>query len=399
MPAGLTADGYFAKTTDEFLDDINDSQKASINAGLNLSSATPLGQINGIIAAKLGELSDQMRAVYSAFYPSSASARSLDNVCSITGTKRNAASKSILSLVTVNIDDGFSAAPGEMVAAVAGDPVRRFVNKDVVENTSGMTNDFSVNFEAEVAGAVECLSGQLTSIAEPLSGWNSVINPTDAVVGDEIDTDSQLRIRREQELAGGSTTADGIRTDVLQNEDLGVTFCRVLSNDTDATDSNGLPPHSVEVIARGPDAPTSEDDQALADQIWESKAGGVQAFGTDSKTVTDDQGNEYDVGFTRPTIVPVYLEIDITIDATKYPEDGDDQLAEALVDFGDENYQPGDDPIAERLKSVAFSIPGIIDVPELRLGFTVSPVGTTNLTVAIREIAELDSSRILVTHV
>lgn len=399
MPSGLTTDGYFAKTTQEFLDDINDSQKAAINPGLNLSSATPLGQINGIVAAKLGDLSDMMRAVYSAFYPSSASGRSLDSVCSITGTLRHSATKSQLSAVTVNLNAGFSAAAGEMVAAVDGDPTRRFVSTELAENTGGSAADFSINFEAETAGAVECLAGQLTVIAQPLSGWNSVTNPTDAVVGDEIDTDAQLRIRREQELAGGSTTADGIRTDILQNEDLGVTFCRVLSNDGDTTDVNGLPPHSVEVIARGPDSPTSDDNQALADQIWASKGGGIRAYGTASEIVVDSQENAYSVGYTRPTLKNTYIEIDVVIDTNLYPEDGDDQIKEALADFGDDNYQPGDDVIAERLKAVAFTVAGVTDVSALRLGFSASPSGTANLSIAIREIAALDTSRVLVTQV
>jgi len=396
--AGLTDDGLVIKTTDEILGEINEQQQADINPGLNLSSATPLGQINGITAAKLGEIWDVLRAVHMSMYPASASGRSLDNVCSFTGTKRHDAVKSQLAAVVVNLDDGFSAAAGELIASVAGDPTRRFVNVDAVENTSGITDDFDVNFEAETAGAVPCLAGQLTVIAESLSGWNSVTNPTDAIEGDPIDSDPVLRLRREQELAGGSTTPDAIRSDILKNDDLGVTFCRVLSNERDVTDSNGLPPHSFEVIARGPDSPTDEDNEALCDQILASKPGGIQAYGSASKTRTDAQGNEYSIGYTRPTIKDTYLEIDVEVN-DNYPADGDDQIAAALVAVGDDNYQPGDDVIAERLKAAVFMVVGVTDVSALRLGFSASPSGTTNLAIGIREIAALDTSRVLVTQV
>jgi hypothetical protein len=272
------------------------------------------------------------------------------------------------------------------------------VNVDAVSNSSGITDDFDVNFEAETAGPVPCLAGQLTVIAESLSGWNSVTNPTDAIEGTGIDSDPVLRLRREQELAGGSTTPDAVRSDILKNDSLGVTFCRVLSNESDAVDGNGLPGHSLEVIARGPDSPADADNEALCDQILASKPGGIQAYGTATKVRTDAQGNEYTIGYTRPTIKNTYLEIDIKIN-DDYPADGDDQVAAALVAVGDDNYQPGDDVIYERLKAAAFSVVGVTDVTALRLGFSASPSGTTNLAVGVREIAALDTSRVLVTQV
>lgn len=396
--AGLSSTGLTIKTTDEVLDEINTEMRATISAGLNLSSASVLGQINGIMAAKFAELWEVARAVYSAFDPDASTGASLDRLSAVTGTVRQAATKSRVT-ATVNIDDGFSQAAGALVAHVNGDPARRFVSAETAANSSGVAANVSVAFEAETAGAVECLAGQLTVIAEPVTGWNSITNAADATVGLETDTDSQLRVRRRDELAGGSHTTDAIRTDLLQNESLGVIFARVLENDTDTTDANGVPRKSIEAIVYGPASPTSDDDQALAEALWAAKPAGIRAYGTTSKTVTDEQGNEHAVSFTRPTLKNVYLEIDIVVDADEYPVDGDDQVAAALVAVGDDNYQPGDDVIAERIKAAAFAVDGVLDVSALRLGFTASPVGTANLSIALREIADLDSARVVVTHV
>ena len=396
--AGLSSTGLTIKTTDEVLDEINTEMRATISAGLNLSSASVLGQINGIMAAKFAELWEVARAVYSAFDPDAATDASLDRLSAVTGTVRQAATKSRVT-ATVNIDDGFSQAAGALVAHVNGDPARRFVSAETAANSSGVAANVSVAFEAETAGAVECLAGQLTVIAEPVTGWNSITNAADATVGLETDTDSQLRVRRRDELAGGSHTTDAIRTDLLQNESLGVIFARVLENDTDTTDANGVPRKSIEAIVYGPASPTSDDDQALAEALWAAKPAGIRAYGTTSKTVTDEQGNEHTVSFTRPTLKNVYLEIDIVVDADEYPVDGDDQVAAALVAVGDDNYQPGDDVIAERIKAAAFAVDGVLDVSALRLGFTASPVGTANLSIALREIADLDTGRVVVTHV
>lgn len=397
MAAGLDATGLTIKVQAEILDEINAEQREQISPGLNLSSASVLGQINGIMSAKLAELWEVARAVYSAFDPDAAVGASLDRLAAITGTVRQAATKSTVD-VTVNLDDGFSALAGTMIANVLGDPSRRFVNVATVSNSSGIAANVAASFEAETAGAVPALAGTLTDITEPLTGWNSITNAADAELGLEIDTEAQLRARRREELAGGTQTADAIRTDILQNDALGVLFCRVLVNDTEETDANDVPPHSIEVIAYGPPSPSGSDNQALADAIRQAKPAGIRAYGTTLVTSYDDQNNAYEIGLSRPTLKPVYLEIDISVDDTLYPSDGDDQVIAALVAI-DAFYQPGSDVIAERIKAAAFAVDGVLDVTALRLGFAASPVGTANLTVAIREQGELDTARVVVTHV
>lgn len=395
MAFELTDAGVTIQTVDEIRDELNQQLWADINPGLNLSTTSALGQVVAIFADKCREMQEMTRAVYESRNPDGATGASLDRIGAFTGTEREGATKSQLVAVTVNIDDGFSALAGEMVAHVTGDPSRRFVNKDTVSNSSGITDDFDADFEAEEAGPVECLSGDLAVIAEPLTGWNTVTNPTDATVGQDEESDSDYRVRRRDELVGGSHTVDAIRTDILQNEDLEVVFCKVLENDSDVTDSNGLPPKSIMVVAYGPASPSAADDLALATQILASKPAGIETYGTTTKTVTDDQGNDHTIKLTRPTAVPIYLEIDVTVDES-YPEDGDDQIAEALVAVGDDNYQPGDDVIASRLRAAAFSVTGVTDVTALRLGTAISPVGTTNLTITYLQIATLDTSRVVV---
>lgn len=395
MPLELTLAGLEIQDVDEIVDELSSDLRDAINPGLDLSTSQPMGQVVKIFSAKLREHQEVMLAVYSAMDPDAAEGASLVRVCDITGTERDEAKKSQLVAVTVNINDGFSAAAGAMVAHVNGDPSRRFVNKDPVANSSVVTADVSADFEAETAGPVACFAAQLTVIAEPLTGWNSVTNPTDAKIGAEEQPDSALRLKRRDELFGGTHYVDAIRTDVLQNEALEVRFCKVLENDTDAIDLDGHPIKSIEVIAYGPPSPGTADNDALAAQILKSKPAGIQAYGSTTRSVTDDQGNTHQIGLTRPTDKPVYLEVDLDTDAD-YPEDGDAQVAEAMVAVGDDKYQPGDDVIAERLKAACFSVPGVTDVTALRLGFSASPVGTSNLSIALREIATLDTSRVLV---
>jgi uncharacterized phage protein gp47/JayE len=396
MAFELTDAGVSIQTVDEIADEIKAQLWADINPGLNLASTSALGNVVLIFADKLREMQEMARAVYEARNPDGATGASLDRIGAFTGTEREGATKSYLTACDVNLDDGFSAAAGEMVAHVTGDPSRRFVNVTAASNSSGVPATISVDFEAEEAGPVGCLSGELEVIAEPLTGWNAITNPTDAVEGQDEESDSAYRVRRRDELVGGSHTVDAIRTDILQNADLEVVFCKVLENDTDATDANGLPPKSIMVVAYGPVSPSAADDLALATQILASKPASIKTYGTTAKTVTDDQGNDHTVKLTRPTAVPIYLEIDVTTDES-FPDDGETQIKEALVAVGDDTYQPGDDVIASRLKAAAFAVTGVTDVTALRLGTAPSPVGTANLAITYLQIATLDTGDVTTT--
>lgn len=396
--AGLDSNGFFIKTESDLKAEIEQDQRDLISPTLNQSSAGAIGQINGVISRKLSELWQLGLAIWSAFRPDSSSGSSLASLALITGTKKKAATPSIAAGVVVNVNAGFNAAARTMHASVAGDPTRRFTNKEAVTNAGGVPANVAVDFEAETAGPVQCLAGQLTVVAEALAGWNSVTNPTDATVGDPDDTDAALRIRRENELqAQGGASADAIRSDILRNLAANVTHCRVLVNDTDATDVNGVPPHAIEVIARGilTGAPESA---ALAAQILASKGAGDHATGTSSLVVQDSQGNSYNIGYTWVTDEPVYIIANVSIDASSFPADGDAQLKAAIAAV-QATYQPGSSVIAERLKSACFTVAGVLDVPSLTLGFAPAPAGTANLLVTLREFAALDTSRITVNHV
>lgn len=390
--AGLTADGFVKKTLEEITEEVDAELRAEISPSLNVSSTSVIGQVTGVINGKLAELWDLSEAVYNSEYPDSASDVSLAAVSAITGTVRRGATHSTIADVEVELEAG-ATLPAGSVAHVSGNPSARFLTDEEVTN-GGLTDDvFTVNFTAETAGEVQALSGTLTEIAEPVAGWLSVTNPTDATVGEEEETDEALRLRRQAELASGSTTVDAIRSDILRYVE-GVVYAKVLENDTDAIDAEDLPPHSIECIVYGPASPTAAQDLELATQIFKSKPSGITAHGSSTETVLDSQGKAHEIAFTRPTLRSVYVEVDVTIDSASYPVDGDDQIKAAIVAVGDTYYQPGDDVIAERLKAACFTVAGVVDVTALRLGFSASPVGTSNLSIAMREVADLDTGRV-----
>jgi uncharacterized phage protein gp47/JayE len=103
-----------------------------------------------------------------------------------------------------------------------------------------------------------------------------------------------------------------------------------------------------------------------------------------------------EVFFTRPTIVPIYVVVNLTKDAATWPADGAAQVKAALVAFAVAHLGIGDDVVSSRLAAEVFAISGVVDVTVLHIG--TAPAPSTGVTVAIgdHELAALATARITV---
>ena len=117
------------------------------------------------------------------------------------------------------------------------------------------TAAIDVAITAEVAGPFAALTGQITQIDSPASGWKSVRNMADCATGAYVETDASLRNRRLNELPGrGNGPLPAIRADLLkvgQGTGNAVMDCVVFENVTDVVDVNGIPAHSFEAVVLG----------------------------------------------------------------------------------------------------------------------------------------------------
>lgn len=386
--AGLTATGFEAKTTAEILSDIETAQKAALGADLDVSAEQPLGQMNAIVASALRELWELAGVLYAARVPNGASGAALDGVAEITAVERLAATYGTVTL-SVTLGAGVTLAAGA-VASVTGQPTNRWVTTAAATNASGVQAAVSVSARAESAGLVRANAGTIAVIATPATGWVSVTNASDATPGAAAETDPQLRRRRDTVIrAGGSSPLDAVRAALLAVS--GVTQVRAFENATDTTDADGRPPHSLDVIVVG------GTDQAVADALWAAKAAGIETWGSTAATVTDEGGVSRSVNFSRPTVVNVYVSATIERDPSVYPTAAAllAVVGPALAAVGD-LLQVGEVVRVEALRSTIFRLPGVIDVPSVTLGRAASPTGTSNLIIGRRELADLDSSRVVV---
>ncbi len=279
------------------------------------------------------------------------------------------------------------------------------------EVATRITTDLTGAAAADAGGAPRItsdLDGSGSSIevtggtANALLGFSTAIvkgfNSNDVVLGRDIETDPAFRNRREDLLkTTGKATVDAIRAAVLNVADVDESF--VFENVTDTTDSNGVPPHSFETVIRGPLAV----DAAVAQAIFDTKAAGIQAFGSIIELILDAQGFLHSIGFSRATEIPIFIIITVVTNTDPkkgavYPVDGDAQVAAALAARGNAG-GISRDVIAEVIKCEAFQVDGVIDVTVFFIDDAPAPAVSVNIPIASREIATFDTSDIAVTSV
>jgi uncharacterized phage protein gp47/JayE len=224
-----------------------------------------------------------------------------------------------------------------------------------------------VDLEAVTAGPIDAPIGTLTVIDTPVSGLNRTINVEATVIGRNLESDVQLKARREETLAvGGNATIEAIRSKIKNLE--GVADAFVFENDTLVTDIDGRPGKSYEAVVDG------GDEDAIADVIWKSKPGGIRTYGQISRNVIDSQGVTRVIQFSRPTQVRIYTSLDLTVDVAAFPVNGALKVKELLLAWGASLGIGKDVIVYPQLVAQLASVPGILDV---RVRIDTSPVSNT----------------------
>jgi hypothetical protein len=393
MTFGLTAEGFTPKTLRDILDDVETDMRAEIDPALDTSTVSPDGQRNAILARQAALVWELAQECNDGLDPDKAEGAQLVGLCKLTGTVPHAATYSEADC-TCNLTSGTTLRTGVHFVAVDGRPDILFTPK--ADYTAATNGAQTVRFRAQTAGPVAANAGTLTVIATTETGWSSCTNPADAELGQEADTDAELRARREAELAAaGSCTTRAIRAAVLQVEENGasnVLECLVLENDSEAWDfANSLPPHSIEVIAY--DSP-QHTDTVIAQAVWENKPAGTSTQGSVTANATDpDTGELVPVKFSRPTAKNIYVTFDLTTGSGYV---GDAAFKTAVVAALRAAHGVGDDVLHWTCQQVAAQT-GVLNVVSIKLGFTAAPASSADLTIAAREIAAFDTARIVIT--
>jgi uncharacterized phage protein gp47/JayE len=245
----------------------------------------------------------------------------------------------------------------------------------------GVAQDDVVGEFAQPAMAID-------TISVPIAGWDSVVNPVAATTGRLQETDPQLRERfRNSKFVQSANIIESL-IDALSNVS-GVTDVQVYENDTDTTDVNGVPPKAFMPIILG-GLPTD-----IGTAIWTNKPTGILSYGNATVQITDSLGFVHNIGYKRPTEVPIYVSIDITATGA-LAGDAAATIRQNVVEYGQDVNFIGDDVIYSRFYTPVNAVPGH-QVNSLTIGTSPSPVGTSNIVIAFDAVATFNPANVIVT--
>lgn len=309
-----------------------------------------------------------------------------DNTLSYTAMTGDTVSTVLSSLVS-QMPDGFTASNSNGVLTIDSD-----------DKTSGSSMSYGtyftfvivgspVVFYATETGALNPTVNTMTSITTSVDGWDSIDNEVSAIVGNDTETDVELRQKYASLVAStGTSTLEAIKANVLALD--GVTECKVFENDSDEEDEFGRPPNSIEVIVVG------GDKNDIAEAIFNTRSCGIPTYGDYSVDVTDISGDTKTTYFNRPTEKLIYLK------CTVHAQTGvtlSSDIATVVKDLIlDNSFSIGDDVILQKL--IADIINGVDGLSYVELtgsedGVTYS---TDNIEISTRETAIFSSDAITV---
>ncbi|MFC6717880.1 baseplate J/gp47 family protein [Natrialbaceae archaeon GCM10025810] len=390
-------DGHFQpESSDDIIEALLEDAKEYFGEDLNDEQLAVFRLFYQPVANRLAEAQEHIGLVLSSAQIDYAEGQALDLLTALIGVPRREAQRAE-GEVTFSRNSpattDYSIPRGTLVQTEGIEPVR-FLTMESGQIPEGET-EVTVPIRA-LYGGVEGNVGSntITVMPSPPIGVDSVTNEEGTSGGRDEESDDELRERAKEDLAEGSaSTAPALVTGIRSVD--GVRSVGIFINDTnvDHTDEGGLPAHSFELVVDG------GEDQDIGDMILEKKAAGDTSWGGVNGDLVEVEsrlpnGQTYDVKFSRPIPVPIYVEA--TIETTDEYE-GDDAVRDSITSYiggtlTSEHEVPGEVDVGEdvlfgKVEYAIRSVRGVYDVTDLKVDTSEPPEGTSNITMDYNERA------------
>ncbi|SCB10339.1 baseplate J/gp47 family protein [Cupriavidus alkaliphilus] len=314
----IDANGITAPTYADVLEYLKAKYRSIYGQDTYLEADSKDGQLLAVFASSINDANAVAVAIYRSFSPATAQNDALSSNVKINGIARHASSYSTVDLLLVG-QAGTTITNG---IAKDSNGVKWALPASVTIPPAG---EITVTATCQTIGAVSAAAGSITQIGTPTQGWQTVTNPAAAAEGAPVESDAALRQRQTVSTALPSLTVlDGIVGAVASLP--GVTRWAPYENDTDATDANGIPKHSISLVVEGGDA------TAIANAIAAKKTPGSGTYGTTSVVVLDVYGRPITIRFFRPSNAAITATVNVKALAGYSTQTGD-AIKQAIVDY------------------------------------------------------------------
>lgn len=384
---GLTDAGFRRPTYAELLDALEYKARELFGTKANLTVRSPLGIFLRIYAWMLNLLFSTLEDVYNSRFIDTAVGSSLYNLGRALGLRLLGAQKAV-GYLTFTGEDGVDVPEGFLAETTAG--------VQYVTLRSGTIQSGTVTLPASAVSPGpdgNTAEGTVKNITNPKLGIEAVTNVKPFDGGRNTETDAEFRERyyKSVDFAGG-VNIDAIIAEIYESVEAVVAVTGE-ENDTDVASASGLPPHSIEIVAYGG---LNED---IAAAIFKRRAAGIQTFGNVTVPVIGNNGQTFDIKFSRPAPVNVWVKVTGLVTDQHFPLNGIEQIKKSLVAFIGGNTRGGlnigQDVICIALPTEVLKIPGVVDF-DLQISSDGQTFGWDNITIAARQKAVTEESKVSV---
>jgi uncharacterized phage protein gp47/JayE len=365
----------------EIRERIVDYLKEKRGESINTNSDALIGHFIDLQAILNAEINEVLQQVYDGFSIINATDNQLDNLIQLIGLTRSgdAYTTVVLSLTATAPT---TIPQGSLYKTEAG--VIFQTDSELVFSAAGTQ---TVGATCTVAGAFEIGIGDVNTIVTMVYAITSVTNTDVGIPGRLRATNEETKLDHTIAVStSGNYDAASIYEAV--NAITGVTSVYIIENPTGGY-VDGQPPRSIQVCVIG------GNDNSIAEAINNNRVSTVQTFGTEEVEITNETtGITTMIEFTRAANLPCYIGLEITRIPGLFPDDGEQQIKDALVALF-ETLEIANDVIYTQLYGAIYGIPGII-VTAMTLDIVDPPTGTTNLIVGVTQRATLSADDIAI---
>lgn len=318
MPNSFGPTGLTTATQTELVNTFTAAFMSIYGADIDLSPSSPDGQMMMIFIQAVLDIEDLLVSVYNNFDPDLAIGSVLDQRVAINGIQRQAGTFTVTNITiatnqSVNLYGlDQSIQPIFTVADAQGNQYELLVTQlGFNPGSSGS----ALSFQAADPGAIVPTPNTITVPVTIVLGVTSINNPTAASsLGVNEETDAQLRVRRQQSVSLASQGFLKGLLPALQNL-TGMISAFVFENDTNSTNGDGVPGHSIWVIVAGTATPLS-----IATTIYEKRNAGCGMYGAQSYVITQIDGSLFTVNWDNVIAETLYTKFTVTsINGTVVP--------------------------------------------------------------------------------
>lgn len=389
---GVTKEGFNRKSYTDILANLQARARETYGEDINLTNTSFLGMHLQNEAWEIAEMWELAEDVYYSAFIDYNEGLSQDNTGKYITISRKPAQRS-KGFITVVGNEGTRIRKGFRVATK--DLIKVF--ETTIDGVISESGTLILPIQSILPG-LEMNVGAMTikEIVNPISGVTEVYNTDITVDGVDIETDKDFRERYYRSPSrGGSSTRESVEAALLDMDS--VTDAFVEENDT-MEFMDDIPPKSLASYVFG------GEDEDIAKVILQAKAGGIRSYGATEVLVADSKDIEHTIGFTRPLVKDIYINLSITKDKG-YP--GDDTVVRAILNYiGGEDkdgiaykgLKLGENVVITKLLSSVMCLEGIQDI-NVEISTDNIIFVPTNIEIAKKEIAKTKFDKVVISYV